>query len=145
MALSRNGAAGDSFLAGANVASLPAPLSARATSAIFGLELRLLAGGASGARAALDKLPGLLDKVDALIEEGVVGGGSANAADLQIAASVRLLLTLADLRDQIDARPAGRLARRLMPHYPGDVPAGTLPSEWIPALDARLDPATASV
>jgi glutathione S-transferase len=142
-ALSRNGAAGDTFLAGADVPALPAPVSARATKAIFGLELRLLAGGMSGARTAFEKLPGLLDKVDALLEEGVIGGESPNAADLQIAGSVRLLLTLADLRDQIDARPAGRLARRLMPHYPGDVPAGTLPPDWIPALDAR-DPAPAS-
>jgi glutathione S-transferase len=142
-ALVRNGAAGDTFMTGANVPALPAPLSARATSAIFGLELRLLAGGESGARTAFEKLPGLLDKVDALIDEGVIGGESPNAADLQIAGSVRLLLTLADLRDQIDARPAGRLARRLMPHYPGDVAAGTLPAEWIPALDTR-DTAPAS-
>jgi glutathione S-transferase len=64
----------------------------------------------------------------------VIGGETPNAADLQIAGSVRLLLTLADLRDAIDARPAGRLARRLIPRYPGDVPAGTLPADWIPAL-----------
>jgi len=131
----RNGAAGDTFLAGANVPKLP--LSAQGTSAIFGLELRFLAGGKAGAQEALEKLPGLLDKVDSLIDEGVIGGEQPNAADLQIAGSVRLLLTLADLRDQIDARPAGRLARRLLPHYPGDVAAGTLPAEWIPALGAR--------
>ena len=44
------------------------------------------------------------------------------------------MLTIADLRDAIDARPAGRLARRLMPRYPGDVPAGTLPADWIQGL-----------
>jgi hypothetical protein len=49
---------------------------------------------------------------------------------------VRLLLTIADLRDQIDARPAGRLARRLIPRYPGDMPAGALPADWIPSLEA---------
>jgi glutathione S-transferase len=139
-ALSRDGGAGDSFLADANVPSLPAPLSARATSAIFGVELRLLASGSDGGRTALDKLPGLLDKVDSLIDEGVIGGDQPNAADLQIAGSLRLMLTLADLREGIDARPAGRLARRLMPDYPGDVPAGTLPAEWVPSLEAR-DPA----
>jgi glutathione S-transferase len=143
VALTRNGAAGDTFLAEANVPSLPAPLSARATSAIFGLELRLLAGGLDGGRKALEKLPGLLDKVDALIDEGVIGGEQPNAADLQIAGSVRLLLNLADLRDQIDARPAGKLARRLIPHYPGEIPAGTLPPEWIPSLEAH-EPAAAA-
>jgi glutathione S-transferase len=143
LALSRNGAAGDTFVAGANIPALPAPLSARATSAIFGLELRLLAGGADGARKALEKLPGLLDRVDALIDEGVIGGEQPNAADLQIAGSVRLLLTLADLRDRIDARPAGRLARRLIPHYPGDVPVGALPPDWIRSLESR-EPAAAT-
>jgi glutathione S-transferase len=143
-ALVRNGAAGDSFVAGANIPSLPPALSARATSAIFGLELRLLGGGDPGARASLEKLPGLLDRVDALIDEGVIGGEQPNAADLQIAGSLRLMLNLADLRDAIDARPAGQLARRLMPDYPGEVPAGALPADWIPSLEAR-EPAAATV
>ena len=85
----------------------------------------------------MKELPGLLDHVDDLIEAGTIGGESPNAADLQIAGSVRLLLTLADLRDEIDGRPAGRLARRLIPRYPGDVPLGALPSEWIPSLEVR--------
>jgi glutathione S-transferase len=142
LALTTSPAAGDTFLAGANIPSLPSTLSAQATKAIFGLELRLLAGGREGAHEALDKLPGLLDRVDALIDQGVLGGQTPNAADLQIAGSVRLLLTMADLRDQIDPRPAGKLARRLIPRFPGDVPMGSLPAEWIPALDAR-EPAAA--
>jgi glutathione S-transferase len=143
LAFTRRPAAGDTFLAGANVPTLPGPLSAQGTRAIFAIELRLLAGGLPGARKALDKLPSLLDRVDALIDEGVLGGESPNAADLQIAGSVRLLLTIADLRDAIDARPAGRLARRLIPRYPGDVPAGAIPAEWIPALEAH-EPAAAT-
>jgi glutathione S-transferase len=101
---------------------------------VFGAELRLLAGGPSAAERAVRGLPKLLDKVDELIETGVLGGETPNAADLQIAGSIRLLLTIADLRDALDARPAGRLARRLIPRYPGDIPAGTLPADWVPAL-----------
>jgi hypothetical protein len=112
-------------------------VSARATRAVFAFELRAFGGGPDAARQALTDLPGLLDHVDDLIEAGTLGAESPNAADLQIAGSVRLLLTLADLRDAIDGRPAGRLARRLMPRYPGDVPLGALPSEWIPSLEAR--------
>ncbi|MEA2437058.1 MAG: glutathione S-transferase, partial [Thermoleophilaceae bacterium] len=98
----------------------------------------------SAPERALRDLPQLLDHVDELIDQGVIGGESPNAADLQIAGSVRLLLTLADLRDAIDARPAGRLARRLIPRYPGDVPAGTLPGDWIPALErTAAEPAPA--
>jgi glutathione S-transferase len=129
--------AGDSFTAGANLPELPAPVTTQATRAWFGAELRFLLGGASATERWLGELPGLLDHVDELIESGVIGGETPNAAGLQIAASVRLLLTFADLRDAIDARPAGRLARRLIPRYPGDVPAGTLPSDWIPSLEAR--------
>jgi glutathione S-transferase len=143
LALTRSPAAGDTFIAGANIPALPAPLSAQATRAIFGLELRLLAGGREGAHRALDKLPGLLDRVDELIDEGVLGGKTPNAADLQIAGSVRLLLTMADVRDEIDRRPAGVLARRLIPRFPGDVPAGSLPPEWIPSLGARETAAAA--
>jgi glutathione S-transferase len=142
-ALATNPSDGDTYLVGANIPKLPAPVSAAATRAVFTVELRLLGGGPSGAEEALRGLPGMLDKIDGLIADGVIGGERPNAADLQIAGSVRLLLTFADLRDQIDARPAGRLARRLLPHYPGDMSAGTLPSEWIPRLDAQ-EPAAAT-
>src|SRR3954454_17278064 len=134
-ALTRNPAAGDSFLTGANVPQMPAPLADQGTRAWFAAELRMFAGGAQATEQALRDLPGALDHVDDLIERGVIGGETPNAADLQIAGSIRLLLTFADLRDAIDARPAGRLARRLIPRYPGDVPAGTLPVESIPALE----------
>jgi glutathione S-transferase len=136
-ALTKSPEAGDSFLVGANVPKLPAPLSALGTRMVFGAELRLLAGGPTAAERALRELPQMLDKVDDLIESGAIGGETPNAADLQIAGSIRLLLTMADLRDAIDARPAGRLARRLIPRYPGDIPAGALPADWVPPLERR--------
>src|SRR3954451_820048 len=73
-ALSKNGRPGDSYLVGANVPTLPAPVSAPATSAIFGLELRLLLGGAPAAQKAVQGLPQTLDKVYGLIADGVIGG-----------------------------------------------------------------------
>ena len=79
-------------------------------------------------RADLTHLPSHLDRVDHWIEDGVIGGETPNVADLQIAPSLRLLLTLDDLREAIDARPAGKLARRLFPDYPGHVGAGALPA-----------------
>src|SRR3954454_13138199 len=138
-ALTRNPVAGDSFLAGANVPQFPAPLAHQATRAVFAAELRLLAGGAHAGEQAVRELPRLLGHVDELIESGVIGGETPNAADLQIAGSVRLLLTFADLRDMIDVRPAGRPARRLTPRAPGDVPAGKIPAEWIPALEPAAE------
>jgi glutathione S-transferase len=83
------------------------------------------------AKAALEALPGQLDRVDALLEEGTIGGERPNVVDFQVAPSVRLMLCFDQLREHIDARPAGRFARALVPTYPGRVKA-VLPAEWMP-------------
>jgi glutathione S-transferase len=80
----------------------------------------------------LRALPGWMDRVDALVADGVIGGATPNAADLQIASSVALLLTYEDLHPVVDGRPAADLARRLFPVPPGRVPAGALPAGWRP-------------
>jgi glutathione S-transferase len=69
----------------------------------------------------LAALPGLLDHVDELIAGGVIGGDEPNAADFQIATSVRLLMTFADLRPDIEARPAGQVAVKVVPRFPGNI------------------------
>ncbi len=78
-------------------------------------------------------LPAKLDRVDALIAEGVIGGSEANAGDLQIGATLRVLLTIGDLAPMIEAGPGAELARRWFPGYPGAIPAGALPAGWVPA------------
>ena len=84
-------------------------------------------------RADLAVLPGALDRVDALIEDGVIGGAEPNAADFQIAPSVRLLMCFDDIRPFVEGRSAERLARSVAPSYPGHVrPA--LPAEWLAPL-----------
>src|SRR5919201_257991 len=52
----------------------------------------------SGSRADLQALPEYLDRVDAWIADGVIGGDAVNAADLQIASSSRLMLTFGDMQ-----------------------------------------------
>jgi glutathione S-transferase len=84
-------------------------------------------------RRDLSLLPGFLDRIDAWIEEGVLDGEQLNAADYQIAPSLRLAMTLQDLRSIIDARPAGRFARRVIPDYPGDAPP-IFPPAWLQPL-----------
>lgn len=81
-------------------------------------------------RADLLTLPALIDQVDDLIANGVIGGAEPNAADYQIFTSVRLLMCFDDLRPQIESRPAGEQALRLVPHFPGKVPP-VFPSEWL--------------
>ena len=94
--------------------------------------------GASDVAAAADlaALPGHLDRIERWIDQGVIGGEDPNAADLQIASSLALLMRVGDLRGPIAARPAGRYAQRVFPEYPGDVPAGTLPAGWLGPLSA---------
>ena len=77
-------------------------------------------------------LPAVLDHVDALAAAGVVNGERPTAADLQIGASLRILLTIGDLRPLIEGRPAEQVARRWFPDYAGDVPAGAFPAGWVP-------------
>jgi glutathione S-transferase len=125
---------GPSFMEDANAPQLPPVLAEPITRAVFATEVKMLAGGSSGVEKALAELPAALDHADGLIATGVIGGEQPNAADFQIAASIRLLLNFEDVRAPVDARPCGELARRLFPRYPGNVPAGALPSEWIPDL-----------
>jgi glutathione S-transferase len=77
-------------------------------------------------------LPAKLDHVDALAQDGIVGGEQPNAADFQIAATLRVLLTVGDLQPLLEGRPAEELARRWFPDYAGEVPAGAFPASWVP-------------
>ena len=86
------------------------------------------------AQADLIALPSILDKMDGWIEEGVMGGDEPNAADYQIAPSLRLALSFDDLRPAIEGRPAGELALRILPDFPGRTPAGAFPADWLAPL-----------
>jgi len=83
------------------------------------------------ARACLEALPAQLDRVDALLAEGVIGGERPNAADFQIAPSVRLMLCFDQLRPFVEDRPAGHHARAYVPEYPGHF-REVFPAQWLP-------------
>jgi glutathione S-transferase len=127
--LSRERSGVRSFLEGAHL-GMPTGLAARTSGPIVASAKRSYGATDDTVRADLAALPGLLDRVDELIGEGVIGGVARNAADYQIATCVRLLLAFDDLRDGIDARPAGRLAREVVPDYPGRVPPA-FPADWL--------------
>jgi glutathione S-transferase len=88
------------------------------------------------ARDDLRALPGHLDRIDGWLSSGVLGGEAPNAADLQIATSSRLLLTIGDVRPLFAGRPCEAHALRLFPQWDGTVPAGVFPAEWLPAAQA---------
>jgi glutathione S-transferase len=78
-------------------------------------------------------LPAKLARVEELARERVIGGESANAADLQIGATIRVLLPLKDLEPLLRGSAGEEIALRLFGEPPGEVPAGAYPAGWVPA------------
>jgi glutathione S-transferase len=120
-ALKRDSSTLETYLEGARI-GMPATIAAR-TAAPFAMASRRF-NRATDEAAELDlaALPGMLDRVDELIERGVIGGAQRNAADYQIATSLSLLLTMDDVRPLIEGRPAERLARDVVKNQPGHMP-----------------------
>lgn len=107
---------------------IPGPLRRLVTPAIAKVAGRRNRAGVRAAREDLAALPGHLDRIDAWIADGVLGGPEPNAADLQIASSLRFASTFADARPPMEGRPSLALALRLFPAYAGHLPAGALPA-----------------
>jgi glutathione S-transferase len=102
---------------------IPTGVAARASAPIAAAARRFNRATGEAVAQDLETLPALIDHVDELIEQGVIGSPDRNAADFQIATSVRLLLTMDDVRSSIEGRPAERLAREVVPDQPGHMPS----------------------
>ena len=112
---------------------LPAP-AVRALAPLVNAVERRLNGAEEGAvRADLRSLPRHLDRIDGWLRDGVIGGATVNAADLQIAPTSRLMLTIGDVRPYFAGRPAEAHALRLFAEWAGETPAGVFPAEWLSA------------
>jgi glutathione S-transferase len=95
---------------------LIAPLLTRAAVAIH-------AAGPVQEAADLAALSAHLDRIDSWIADGTLGRETPSVADLQIGSGLRLLMTAEAFAPRIDARPAGALARRWFPSFPGQLTA----------------------
>jgi glutathione S-transferase len=122
----------ESFSQGARL-GVPIKLAVATGAPIVAMSARFNDATDEKVKADLAALPGYLDKIDGWIAAGVTGGAQPNAADYQISTSVRLMMTLDDLRAAIATRPAGQLAERVVPDYPGKVPP-ILPADWLAPL-----------
>ncbi|HEY6731685.1 MAG TPA: glutathione S-transferase N-terminal domain-containing protein [Solirubrobacterales bacterium] len=121
-----------SYSEGAKI-GMPLGLAMKTAAPIVALSARFNEASDENTRAGLAALPAMLDKVDAWVESGVLNGEQLNAADFQIAPSIGLAMTLDDLRPAIESRPCAALAKRLVPDYPGKMPA-VLPADWLAPL-----------
>jgi glutathione S-transferase len=78
-------------------------------------------------------LPAKLAHVQELAESGVIDGERPTAADFQIGSTIRVLMTIGDLRPLLQGSAGERIALRHFPDYPGDIPAGAYPAGWTPS------------
>ena len=117
----------------AELSGIPGPdLAATLNAPVARRFARMSEASDEGVRADLEALPAMLDRVDGWIAEGTLGGAQVNAADCQIASTVRVLLAYEDLQLMLRDRPSAELATRLFPDYPEPIPL-RLPAGWIPA------------
>lgn len=130
-ALRRDRAPMATFAEGARM-GVPVGLAVKTGKPIVALSARFNQATDENVQRDLAELPAALDRIDGLIADGTIGGADPNLADYQVATSVRLLLAVEDIRPLIEGRPAAEHARRLVPDYPGRVPAGALPAGWLP-------------
>jgi glutathione S-transferase len=130
-ALTRDRSGLRSFLEGPVMGIPPGIAAATAAPLVYG-SARVNKATDDAVRADLMSLPALIDQVDDLIANGVIGASEPNAADFQILTSVRLLLCFDDLHPLLEGRPAAEHAMRLVPDYPGRIPP-VYPAEWLPA------------
>jgi glutathione S-transferase len=118
-------------LAGSTGIPLPS-LTARLMKPVAWYFSRVVSGSSEeSVRSELAALPSQLDHVDELIADEVIGGKQPNAADFQIATSVRVLLNFPPLQPLMEGRPAADLAMRVAPRFGGPLPL-KLPPGWVP-------------
>ena len=117
------------YLEGSKI-GMPHRVAAATAGPFIALDARSRGATDENVRRAIAVFPSMLQRIDDWIAEGVLGGEPPNAADLQIAPSLRLAMSLDDLRPAIEGRPAAQLATRIVKHFPGRTPA-VLPPEWL--------------
>lgn len=77
-------------------------------------------------RRLMGELPAMLDRIDAWIADGVLGGPQLNAADFMVVPSLALILYRPDVMPLFEGRPALELVDRLLPDPARAVPAAGL-------------------
>jgi len=75
----------------------------------------VFAADADAERNLRAALPAMLDRIDAWIDDGVLGAEQLNAADYMVAPSLALLWYVTDLRPELSGRPLMGLLDRLLP------------------------------
>jgi len=115
---------------------LPGPAVRALAPAVNAVQRKLNGADEGAVRADLRSLPDHLDRIDGWLRDGVLGGETVNAADLQIAPTSRLMLTIGDVRPYFAGRAAEAHAMGLFGEWAGSTPPGVFPAEWLSAAPA---------
>ena len=75
----------------------------------------VFAASSRAERELLAELPVTLDRIDAWIASGILGGAQLNAADFMVVPSLALILYRSDLLPLFEGRPTLELVDRLLP------------------------------
>ena len=75
----------------------------------------VFAAGPRAEHELLAELPSMLDRIDAWIADGILGGAQLNVADFMVAPSLALILYRPDVHPMFEGRPALDLVDRLLP------------------------------
>jgi glutathione S-transferase len=131
-AFKRNRSPMASYSEGARL-GVPVGLAVKTGAPIVAIAARLNGSTDENVRADLASLGEDLNRIDGWIAAGVIGGPEPNAADFQLAPSIRLLMSFDDLRPFVEARPCGEIAKRIVTDFPGRTPP-IFPAEWLEGL-----------
>ena len=115
-----------SFSEHSKLPPIPGPVLKAMAPVVTRVEFKLNATGQDQLASEVAALPAMLDTVDGWLADGTLGGEVVNAADLQIAPSITLLLTIEDLAPVFAGRPCVAWARGLVTQQDGRVPAGVI-------------------
>jgi glutathione S-transferase len=105
--------------------ALPGPIARRAGPTVARMVLKAHGASDDDLQRDIDALPKHLARIERALDDGVIGGEPPNAADLQLAPSVALLITLDDVAPLVPER-VGAWARAVAGDAVGRMPAGTL-------------------
>ncbi len=75
----------------------------------------VFATGPEAEREILAELPPMVDRIDAWIADGILGGAELNAADFMVAPSLALILYRPDVMPMFEGHPALELVDRILP------------------------------
>ena len=115
---------------------MPGFVADRLASTVIWAQAKLNKADEAAVRADLERFPQVLDEADEYIANGVIGGDTPNAADLQILSTIWLWRSIGDLRELIDSHPCGQASARLFGEPEGHVPAGAFPAAWLSEINA---------